>query len=65
MTSELAVAIVHLNAEFKKGQFLILFSADKSNLHTMTTYVELNLLGEVHQNCYSTASPITCYSSQE
>lgn len=45
MTSELAVAIVRLNAEFKKGQFLNLFSVDKSNLCTMATYIESNLLG--------------------
>lgn len=60
MTSELAVAIVYLNAEFKKGHFLNLFSVDKSNLCTMATYVESNLLGEVHKNCYSAALPITC-----
>lgn len=46
MTSELAVAIVCLNAEFKKGQFLNLFSVDKSNLCTMATYIESNLLGK-------------------
>lgn len=59
MTSELAVAIVYLNAEFKKGQFLNLFSVDKSNLCTMATYVESNFLGVV-QNSYSAALPITC-----
>jgi len=53
MTSELAVAIVYLNAEFKKGQFLNLFSVDKSNLCTMATYTESNLLGEVHKNCFT------------
>lgn len=50
MTLELAGAIVYLNAEFKKGQFLNLFSVDKSNLCTMPTYVESNLFGEVHQS---------------
>ena len=60
MTSELAVAIVYLNAAFKKGQFLNLLSVDKSNLCTMATYVESNLSGQVHKNCCSAVLPITC-----
>lgn len=49
MTSELAVAIVCLNAELKKGQFLNLFSVDKSNLCTMATYEER----ELHWCCFT------------
>lgn len=60
MTSELAVAIVCLNAELKKGQFLNLFSVDKSNLCTMATYAEPNLLGEADKNCSGAALHITC-----
>lgn len=60
MTPELAVAIVCLNAELKKGQFLNLFLVDKSNLCTMATYVESNLLGEVDKSCCGAALHITC-----
>lgn len=49
MTSELAVAIVCLNAELKKGQFLNLFSVDKSNLRTVATYEER----ELHWCCFT------------
>lgn len=58
VTSELAVAIVYLNEEFKKGQFLNLFSVDKSNFCTLATYIESDLSGEVHKSCYS-ASPVS------
>lgn len=61
MTLKLAVTIVYLNVEFEKGQPLNLFSVDKSNLCTVATYVESNLLGVEGKHCCSVALPITCW----